>query len=108
MDTVINYWAVLVAAVVSMVIGSIWYGPLFGTLFMKEMGMNAWSPEKKAEMKKSMGRAYALQFIGSLVMFLVLAWYIVTCFQASLYSGLAIAFGLWLGFCFAGAGDGRP
>jgi hypothetical protein len=43
----IHYWAVLVSAIVSMIIGSIWYGPLFGKLFMREMGMDTWSKEKQ-------------------------------------------------------------
>ena len=55
----INFWAVLVCAIVSMIVGSIWYGPLFGKLFMREMGMDKWTPEKQAAMKKSMGMSYA-------------------------------------------------
>ncbi len=43
----INYWAVLVAAVVSMVIGALWYSPvLFGKLWMKYSGL---SDKKLAE-----------------------------------------------------------
>ena len=95
---VINYWAVLVAAIVSMVIGSIWYGPLFGKEFMAAMGMNDWSPERQAQEKKNMVRSYIGQFIGSLVMFFVLAWYIVTSVHTGVYGGVANAFGLWLGF----------
>ena len=34
----VNYWAVFVSAIASMVIGSIWYGPLFGKMFIREMG----------------------------------------------------------------------
>ena len=33
----INYWAVLVSAIASMAIGSLWYGPLFGKQFMPAM-----------------------------------------------------------------------
>jgi uncharacterized membrane protein YqgA involved in biofilm formation len=94
----INIWAVIVAAIASMVIGSIWHGPLFGKLFMREMGMNEWSPEKQAEMKKTMTRSYIIQFIASCVMFFVLAWYIITSPHDGLKSGLGNAFRLWLGF----------
>lgn len=98
MSTDINYWAVLVAAIASMIIGSIWYGPLFGKAFMRAMGMDTWSQEKKTEMMKSMTKAYILQFIGSCVMFFVLAWYIVTSVHTGVFGGVANAFGLWLGF----------
>ena len=68
-NVVVNCWAVLVSAIASMVIGSIWYGPLFGKQFLKAMGMDQWSPEKQAEMKKAMTMTYVWQFIASLVMF---------------------------------------
>lgn len=98
MTTVINYWAVLVAAIASMVIGSIWHGPLFGKMFTQAMGMDKWTPEEQAKMKKSMTRSYIIQFICSFVMFFVLAWYIVTSSHTGVYGGVANAFGLWLGF----------
>ena len=93
-----NYWAILVSAIASMIIGSIWYGPLFGKKFMEAMGMNEWSEEKKAEMKKSMTLSYVGQFVLSLVMFFVLSWYITTSVHTGIMGGVANAFGLWLGF----------
>jgi hypothetical protein len=94
----INLWAVLVSAIVSMVIGSIWYGPLFGKPFMKAMGMDQWSPEKQALMKKKMGVTYALQFLASLVMFYVLAYFILGMNDLTLKGSLLVAFWAWLGF----------
>ncbi len=66
----INFGAVLAATIASVIIGSIWYGPLFGKLFMREMGMDQWTPEKQQQMKKSMGLSYFLQFVASFIMFL--------------------------------------
>jgi hypothetical protein len=94
----VNFWAVLAAAVVSMLIGSLWYGPLFGKLFMKEMGMDAWSKEKQAAMKKRMGWSYFGQFLASLAMFYVLAGLIVGFDHASAAGGLLTAFIMWVGF----------
>lgn len=94
----INYWAVIVSAVVSIVIGSLWYGPLFGKAFMKAMGMNEWSEEKKAAMKKSMGLSYVLQVVASLVMFYVLARFMVGMDQMSVQGGLMTALWVWVGF----------
>ncbi len=37
----INYWAVVVAAVVAFVVGAVWYSPLlFGKTYMELRGMN--------------------------------------------------------------------
>src|SRR5260221_9354740 len=94
----VNYWAVLAAAVASMVIGSIWYGPLFGKLFMKEKGFDKLSKEKQNEMKKSMGLSYFGQFVASLVMFYVLAGLIVGFSKTTLNGGMMTAFIVWVGF----------
>ncbi len=94
----INIWAVLVSAVVSMVIGSIWYGPLFGKMFMEAMGMNTWTPERQAEEKKKMGLLYFGQFVASLVMFYVLAWFMGSLGEITVNGGLKIAALAWVGF----------
>lgn len=38
MDFNLNWLAVLVAAIVHMVVGSLWYGPIFGNVWMKAVG----------------------------------------------------------------------
>ncbi len=94
----VNVWAVLVAAVASMAIGSIWYGPLFGKVFMKERGMGEWSKEKQDSMKKGMAMTYVCQFIASVVMFYVLAMFMVATGHTGVGDGMFIAFWAWLGF----------
>ncbi|OGE86018.1 MAG: hypothetical protein A3J48_03225 [Candidatus Doudnabacteria bacterium RIFCSPHIGHO2_02_FULL_46_11] len=94
----VNLLAVLVAAVASMIIGSIWYGPLFGKQFIQAMGMDKWSPEKQAAEKKKMGMTYALQFVGSLVMFYVLAGFIGRMGDLTLNEGVITALWVWIGF----------
>ncbi len=98
MDTTINYWAVILSAISSMIIGSVWYGPLFGKKFMEAMGMNKWTPEEQEKMKKKMFVTYFLQFLASLLMFFILAWYIKMSIFSGFKAGLSNAFGLWLGF----------
>ena len=98
MQITVNYWAVLVAAIASMVMGSIWHGPLFGKKYMQAMGMDSWSEEKKAEMKKCMTKAYIWQFIASLVMIYVLACFMSLTDQMSVMGGLTVAFWAWIGF----------
>ena len=96
----INYAAVIVAAIAQMVIGFLWYGPLFGKQWMAMMG---YGPEKLAEAKnKGMGKYYAFAFVGSLVMSFGLAHSLVfasaylqvTGFSAGLQGG----FWNWLSF----------
>lgn len=94
----INYWAVLVAAIVSMVIGSIWYGPLFGKQFMAATGMDKMSPEQKAMMKKRAGMSYFMQFIASLVTFYVLAQFVGGLAELTVGGGILVALWVWIGF----------
>ncbi len=97
----INYLAIIACAVVSMVLGSLWYGPLFGKSWMKEMGIS--KPDTTdAKMKKEMNKSYSLMFVGSLVMAYVLAHSLVF---ASTYlkvegasAGVMAGFWSWLGF----------
>jgi hypothetical protein len=99
MEIIVNLWAVLACAIASMVIGSIWYGPLFGKMFTREMGMDQWSPEKQAAMKKKMGIMYFGQFIASLVMFYILGTFIVwSAPKVDVGFGMGVAFFMWLGF----------
>ncbi len=73
MNFAINYWAVLVAAVAAMITGFLWYGPIFGKLWMSLMGI---TPEKmkESQAKGGMGARYFAMFIGSLVVSYALAY----------------------------------
>lgn len=70
----VNYLAVLVSGIASMIIGFVWYGPLFGKQWMKLVGMTNEKMEKTK--KEGMQKAYFLSFVSSLVMAYVLAHFI--------------------------------
>lgn len=98
----VNYWAVLVSALVFFGIGAIWYGPLFGKAWLKQMN---WTEEeiakKKAEGK--MAGPFAIMGIGSLILALVTAHlidYMFFVFMGStpLSIGLTSVCWLWLGY----------
>lgn len=94
----VNLLAVLASAVASMVIGSVWYGPLFGKKFMEVMGMGTWTPEQKEAMKKQMMFTYLAQFVASLVMFYVLA-HVISAFNGmTVRGGMTGALWMWIGF----------
>jgi hypothetical protein len=58
----INYIAVIVVTILSFVIGGLWYGPLFGKPWMKEMNMTE-EDAKKANMAMIFGVSFILTFI---------------------------------------------
>ncbi len=91
----VNFLAVLTAALAPMVLGAVWYGPLFGRAWMRAHGH---TPERLEEMKKGMGRAYGLSFVCYLVMATVLAYLLGWVGAVNVWAGLWMAFLCWLGF----------
>ena len=92
----VNYLAVLVAAIASMVVGFLWYGPLFGKMWM---GLMNFDKKKMNEAKKKgMGKTYVLAFVTSLIMSYVLAHFVNYVQAKTIADGVVLAFWLWLGF----------
>lgn len=88
----INYWAVLVAAILSMPVGALWYSPiLFAKPWMKETG------KKMSEMRGAT-TGYVLAFVAELITAYVLAHIIQYAQATTLLQGLATAFWVWIGF----------
>lgn len=93
----VNYFAVLLCGVVAMVVGYLWYGPLFGKRWSKLVGM---TEEKMKKAKSSMPMTYGLMFAGSLVMAYVLehiVWYAAPG-SLTLFIAVKTAVWVWLGF----------
>jgi len=95
----INPWAVLVAAVATMVVGFLWYSPLlFARPWMRLMGYDPDDKAKLAEMRKGAGKLYGLSFVASIVAAVVLSKIIdITSINTVLY-GMKVGFAVWLGF----------
>jgi len=100
---IINYYAILVSVFTSWVIGSLWFGPVFGKIWAKEMKFpEDFKPEPK-EMYKSMG----LMILGTLITAYVLthtsqswrpsAWGLTGDYPDYFY-GFFGAFFSWLGY----------
>src|SRR5690348_14978874 len=87
----VNILAVLVATVLTFVLGMAWYSPaLFARQWMAAQG---YTPEKLEEMKRrGVTRAYAVSVLSNLVTAYVIA------LLASYTSSTTLAQGLWLGF----------
>ena len=92
----LNYLAIVVAGLLAMPIGALWYSPsLFGIKWLKYMG---WSEEKMKKQKKEAKKAYMWGALASIVMAYVLAHMLRLLGASSLQEALQTAFWLWLGF----------
>lgn len=97
----LNYLAILISTIVAFGIGGLWYGPLFGRLWMKLMGFSQEDLEKMKK-KGGMGKSYALMFVSQFILAYVLAHFILGWAQNApdtgrLSIGLQTGFWLWLG-----------
>ena len=96
----INFWPVLVASIVSIIIGSFWYSPLmFGKMWLKELNCSEEDIAKaKAKGMSGMWKSYLGQIIASLITFYVLAYFMMTTGVQSAGHGAFVGFLAWLGF----------
>jgi len=91
--------AVLVAAVVCMVLGFLWYSPiLFARPWTRLMGLDPNDKAKLDEMRKGAGKMYALSFVASLLSAIVLAKIIDVTTVTTIPYGMKVGFAVWLGF----------
>lgn len=91
-------WGVLLSAIVSMIIGSLWYSTLFSKPFERAMGWDNKSKAERKQMQKGMMWSYLGQFFASLVMFYVLARFMNATGLITPAGGAVVAFWAWLGF----------
>lgn len=91
----INYFAVVVGAVLSMAIGALWYGPLFGKKWMQIVGVNPDDLEARKKMQKNAMPLYLVQFVLTLFQALVLAHLIA---DTTRVGGLERALWIWGAF----------
>lgn len=93
----INLIAVLVAALVSMGIGMLWYSPL---LFLKPWLQASGLNEKKHKTTKgtAMAQTMFVAFLGNLLTSYVLAHFVNYTAATTAFMGAQTGFWLWLGF----------
>ena len=95
----LNLWAILVAAISTMVVGFLWYSPLlFAKPWMREMGYDPNDKARMEEMRKGAGRAYGGSFVASLLSAFTLALILHGLRAQDLHFGLMASFHVWLGF----------
>src|SRR5258708_5870417 len=88
----IHWLAVIVAAIVNMVVGMVWYGKsMFGKEWARQTG-------KKMEDMGSGGMGYGFTAVVALVQAYVLAHFVVYAGSTTFVKGLVTGFWLWLAF----------
>ena len=90
-----NLIAILGAGIASMVIGFLWYGPLFGKMWME---LSGFKKENMGKMKNTAQTGYIVQFIASLVTAGVIGMLITATGATTLVAALMVGFWGWLGF----------
>lgn len=98
---VLNWPAIILAVIVSSVIGSLWFSPkLFGDAWMKSMGWNMQDMQK--QMKKmtmmKMVKPYAGIVLGTLITAFVLSILIHVFDATSLLNASELGILVWVGF----------
>lgn len=89
----VNWLAIIVAAIANMIVGSLWYGPLFGKPWMEELGLTTEDIQGG-----DMVRPFAVAIFNSLMMAFMLANVMSWTGGMGAASGLMLAFFMWLGF----------
>ena len=102
MEVPVNYVAILACGVAAMVVGFVWYGPLFGKKWADLMGWGTLTPEAMKEKQRAAVPGYIASFVGALVMAYVLQHGLVFgnayLNMSGVNAGLMGAFWFWLGF----------
>lgn len=94
----LNVWAVLVAALLSFVLGGLWYSPvLFGKVWMRETGIT-----EESQKHRAMAKVFALAFIASLIIAFNLAMFLgpAASLASGAFYGFLAGFG-WVAMAFA-------
>jgi hypothetical protein len=102
-DIHLNWIAIAVSVVVSFAVGGLWYGPLFGAAWRKEMGV----PADAKPMGGAMGKSLGINIVGTFLTAFVLAhevavwrpsvWHAGADSAPAVY-GFFAGFFTWLGF----------
>jgi hypothetical protein len=105
-------WAVLAAMATSMVVGFIWYGPIWGKRYMALTGMNEMTEAEKAAAQKAAMPGYMSSLITVGIATVVIAFLFDWAYPSSPYNsplifGLALGTAGWLAFYMPGTFTNR-
>jgi Protein of unknown function (DUF1761) len=90
-DVDLNWIAIVVAAIVPIVLGGLWYGPFFSEPWLRAVG-------RKREELSGGGLGYALMAVAALVMSYAMARIVRWAEVDDLWNGALVGILTWLGF----------
>ena len=90
----VNYLSILVSAIAFMIIGFLWYGPLFGKPWMEAANMT--SESMRGASKGSMIIVFICALVSSFVLGVLLKSLLIT--TVNIASAIELAIIVWLGF----------
>jgi len=91
----ISIIGVVVAAMANMVIGYLWFGPLFGKKWLSLVNLD---PRKLEEGKKKMPQNLAIGLVAALVTATVLSYFVGLAGEATILGGAIVGALAWFGF----------
>lgn len=91
----VNFLAIALGAVSAMVVGALWYGPLFGKVWMGLVGV---SKKDLEAAKNKMMMLYGVSFLAYLVMAFGMSYVVSVNNATSAGEGAFAAFWVWLPF----------
>jgi len=106
----VNWWAVLVAAVASFLVGGIWYGALFSKAWPR---LHKFTPEEIESLRNQQLRGFLIFLISDLVLTTVVAGLTAALELDTALAGALLGFWLWLGLAATqtltlNAASGKP
>jgi len=90
----INYLAVFVSAIISFVIGFLWYGLIFKNAWLNAVGKTEEELRKNNNVKFN----YFITFVSEFFMALVVAYFIALTGATNFVGALRVALAAWVGF----------
>lgn len=97
----VNIWVIFIAGALNMVLGMLWYGPLFGKAWMVGMGIAPDDSRKMEDMQKTAGSGYAYSLLFAFIFGYVLDLFLNLVYVPSLGVALILTAVVYLGFGIA-------
>jgi hypothetical protein len=106
-DVTIDWVGVVVAVVAAMVIGGLWFGPLFGKQWMALLG------KTREELQGNGGLGYLVALLGAFVTAIVMSYVTQWASANGFGEGAVVGIVMWAGFILStavtgGVFEGRP
>ena len=95
-----NLLAVLVAGLVPMLVGMLWYGPIFGKKWLAYVGKTEEEIREDMNPVKSYGVTLVMSLLTAYVLAHVLIAFSLATGDTGLWAGMQTGFWVWLGFVF--------